>query len=237
MSFWTNNYKPQQKHRFRLIIGNNPDSQIVWYAKSCDLPKFDITYDRDLVGNFYVNSEANAQWQPITIELYDHAKYISGPILEGPGELGISAGMLALQTVVGQEAPDAGFAITSEDFLFNKRKSFNNTAEGAPSTPVLDNDNNGAVVLDASNSPFGRSISEIRIQKFLHTDRFRVVADGMAAKIAPDIRGEEWVLVDPVIAACDWGNLDASSEEINTITLTLVFKAAYLTEDLKIETQ
>ena len=227
MSFWTNNYKPQQKHRFRLIIGDDPSNQIVWYAKTADLPKFDITYDRDLAGNQYINSQATAQWQPISVQLYDHAKYIVGGV--GTGDLEVSVGMLTLSSLVGMKTPTAG-ALIHGGLLDIERENQWLTGDGIRYKTA------GGVQRTGADSKYGRKLGDIRIQKFLHSNRTRVVDDGAGTRIAPDILGEEWVLQNPQIVACDWGDLDASSDEINTINITFIFKNAYL-QKLSLETQ
>jgi len=227
MSFWTNNYTPQQKHKFRLIIGDDPNNQIVWYAKSVTLPKYDITYDRDLAGNHYINSLANAQWQPITVDLYDHAKYILGGI--GTGEFGVSAGMLTLSSLVGMKLPTAG-SKTHGGLLDLERENQWLSGDGRPYKTAA------KVPVDPQNSKYGRKLADIKIQKFLVSNRTQVVSsDEIQPVISPKLIGEEWVLKNPQMVACDWGDLDATSEDINTIKITFIFKSAYL-QNLSIET-
>jgi hypothetical protein len=228
MSFWTNNYKPQQKHKFRLVIGDDSNNQIVWYAKSVDLPKFDVTYDRDLAGNQYINSQATAQWQPLTVQLYDHSKYIIGGV--GTGDLGLSAGKLTLATLVGQKSPKVGSLIHGGLLDFTRENQWLSGDGRKLKSP-------GGTVTEAAESPYGRKLGNVRIQKFVHSNRSRVVSDGsLGTRIAADLIGEEWVLQNPQIVACDWGDLDAASEEINTINITFIFKNAYL-QTLNLETQ
>ena len=81
MAFWSQvSTEPKQKHRFKVSIVNlnqiaNADgiSDIVWYAKSVNLPSFEINQAEYQLGNHKFKYPGILSWNDITLTMVDPA--------------------------------------------------------------------------------------------------------------------------------------------------------------------
>jgi len=198
-------------YNFEVRIGNK-DIGILWDAKRVTLPKYDVEVKEDLVGNVSLYSTGKGTWNPVEIEIYD-IKLITG--------IGINkeAYMSNAHRVFGTLVDTKGSEKVTGKGSFD-------ISDGSTFTE-LHEDGQGQV----------RKVTEITIEKF-YAQRFKTAEEfsddpTLAANmgVGPDLDGqisETWTLINPVLKGVDFGTLDYSSEEINTVTMIFHYEYAIL---------
>lgn len=195
-------------YNFKVSIGNK-DTGILWDAKRVTLPKYDVEVKEDLVGNVSLYSTGKGTWNPVEIEIYD------------------------IKPITGQ-------GINKEAYMSNAHRVFGTLVDTKGVKKVTGqgsfniSDGSTFTELDGDEGKQTRRVTQITIEKFYaqrYNDAPEYEDDPMlAAKIfgTDGQFSETWTLVNPVLKGVDFGTLDYSSEDINTVTMIFHYEYAYL---------
>jgi len=190
-------------YNFKVSIGNK-EIGILWDAKRVTLPKYDVEVKEDLVGNVSLYSTGKGTWNPVEIELYD-IKLTPIP----NGKWNKDSYMSNAHKVFGTLVDTKGVKKVTGQGSFN-------ISDGSTFTE-LDGDT--------------RRVTQITIEKFYGNKTVEKKFPDKEKKTKNVIDGqysEMWTLVNPVLKGVDFGTLDYSSEEINTVTMIFHYEYAYL---------
>jgi len=198
-------------YNFKVNIGNK-DTGILWDAKRVTLPKYDVEVKEDLVGNVSLYSTGKGTWNPVEIEIYDIK-------------------------------PITGIGTNKEAYMSNAHRVFGTLVDTKGVKKVTGqgsfniSDGSTFTELDGDEGKQTRRVTQITIEKF-YAQRFTTASEfaddpELAAAIGglEDSAGqfsETWTLVNPVLKGVDFGTLDYSSEDINTVTMIFHYEYAYL---------
>ena len=205
--FWANTVNHQMSYNFKVNIGNK-DVGIMWDAKRVTLPKYDVEVKEDLVGNVSLYSTGKGTWNPIEIEIYDIK-------------------------------PITGIGINKEAYMSNANRVFGTLVDTKGARKVTGqgtfNIDEGSTFTELDGNT--RRVTQITIEKYYgqrYNSAPEFVDDPLLGAAVVGTNGqfsEIWTLVNPVLKGVDFGTLDYSSEEINTVTMIFHYEYAYLTKD------
>ena len=73
MAFWSQNTtEPKQKHKFKITMTKlTGDSSIMWYAKSVNLPSYEISQGEYQLGNHKFKYPGILTWNDVTLTMVD----------------------------------------------------------------------------------------------------------------------------------------------------------------------
>ena len=213
MTFWTkrlNPAVPHQKHKFFVEFVSNSVSDNSFWVYKTGLPKITREVEYKLFKNEIVPIPTTNKWSEITMEIYDWKQIRTVP---NP-----TPGLLFDESSGGVSEALKWYAAAVSTLNTTNLKFTDDAIDNLPKDVL-----NGMNYIDAGDD--GENVlSNIKIHKVFTNAREYFDEDNPTD--INKIHTECWTLTGCHIKEIDWGEMDYSSDDINTIKVTIAYNNA-----------
>tara|TARA_Y100001938_G_scaffold151004_1_gene245011 strand:- start:2241 stop:2936 length:696 start_codon:yes stop_codon:yes gene_type:complete len=220
MTFWTkrlNPVVPYQKHKFFVEFVGAPSNNAFWIYKT-NLPKITREIEYKLYQLDVIPIPGKSKWSEITMEIYDwkQIKTATNPNFFQSNSFDTNSGGVS-EALKWYSA--ALSTLDSDNLKF--------TDEDKTSVPSDIKENSNYIT---PGETFENFLSNIKIYKVFTNARDYFDKDNPTD--INKVHTECWTLTGCHIKEIDWGDVDYSSEDINTIKVTIAYNNATLKREL-----